>query len=219
MTTRILLPSFTLFAISILITPAQADHYQTIFVLAQDVRDKSLAAIDEIDHQGGGPQFRHLRNDILEMKRLAARVHRKAHSRADICEIRFAVEELDEAYRHVARQTSQFESRFRYAGSPTFGAPCQLTAIMNDIRTCVNALRSEVRYLIARTSCRIPNGRDWRADYGYGSVFSGYDEWSLRNRLAVPGFNHGNDYPDRGLRAGYERLSSGNDQFRVNFRF
>lgn len=140
----------SMIAISALASQVQANEYHHIEGLAQDIETKSKLLYREMVNYRQTPQYRHVRSDALELKRLGRQIHAIAEKEGSIFTLESCLNEMDALYHHTAELIDQIDlqTAYRYGRR---GETCVVTDLMVDLEDCIHQMRADVAKIRNRT--------------------------------------------------------------------
>ena len=154
----------TAVAISALVGQVQADEYYHINSLAQDIETKSKLLHREMVNFRHVPQYRYVRSDALELKRLSRQIHKFARNEGNIFELESCLDELAVVYQHTAELVDQIDFETTRGYGQTAGT-CLVQDLMVDLEDCIYQMRADVAVIRNRTLRRAPIRVSNRATY------------------------------------------------------
>jgi hypothetical protein len=136
---------------------ARADPMAHVDQLALDIQSKAGLLMRETRHYVHTPEYQHLREDALRLRRLANHVHQIAHQGGSVFHLNSDLVELDRSFRHIQSLFDRIESSAQYGVGHVHGPTEHVRELLCAIEECIRHMQDDVRELL-RLASRSPCG-------------------------------------------------------------
>ncbi len=141
----ILLATVALACVTFTTTSANADTYHHVDRLAVKMQSQTRELISEFSlhyrHKSG---YSHLRNDAIQLYRVAAHVHSVAHQSGNVHHLRDDLQKADRLFHHMERVLAHTDRSF---GGHMHGAAHHVFELMHDIEMNLHHLKRDIESL------------------------------------------------------------------------
>jgi len=188
-----LLTTVALACVTFTTTSANADTYHHIDTLAVEMQSQSRELISEFSlHYRHKPGYHHLRNDAVQLYRVAAHIHSVAHHSGGVHHLRNDLQRADQLFHHLERVLAQTDRSF---GGHTHGATHHVFELMHNLEVNLHHLKRDIESLDAAAHHGVGphnighgyphhGGQIGHTGFGYnwgnGGVYYDGHRWSIR---------------------------------------